>query len=695
MLGGLPVSTILQCCSRSCGCFLVPLCGACLQFNAFNYWSVAFEPHIEYGESEGGISDEEEDMPVPVASVTGIAALPETQSPRAATDMQPPASQESGKRTLALNYYFGLDQAESSRASLSATHAATSVANLVASRTAGDTSSSSDSSEDPFDLLSSRDSSSSSSSSSNTSSSSSLGAPHLEFCTSVGIVASQQQLAEPAECMRRSASEGAELASLERTQGDNSGPEKQPQRPSTANAPGRLLLPSVVSISSFRLGPLGFGRVKNAAATVPAMQEAPAAATAGASASKDSTKPTAAVTDAAGSGSHPEVEGHLQATLHPKQQLPLHRFPLPSPPTKGAPAAVAMDSGHVLQPFSPGVRAAAILGLQMGKAEASGATQIGTRASEAPSASDGECLLAGSPEQHLGTNDTHLAGDSCGIPSNVLPPVPASRRGSISPRETRRSKSEDAGSACSPLGTGMDAAVNPGAQREVGGASAQRVSGSHATSSTFRRSLAPTHFTSARFSAGPPPASAVAPSRSATRLWLPKNTGEMQGCSITSAMFMALAQETPAPSRPTDSPKRGVPRNSFSAAFAAAGVAAKAAEFTARAAGRIRGSMAGSADGLGSYSSFESTDPLTSRCDSFASAASRTRNDDESHVQSPGQHQRQQKDEDGTAEDYQPAGNRSVCSSPVPRTASYESLLTGSPKEADAASPSPSRSSVS
>lgn len=650
---------------------------------------------MEYGESEGGISDEEEDSSVPItSSVTGTAVLPESHNPQTPTAVLPTPSPMPAKRTLALNYYFGLDQAEDGRSSHPQTDAATAVASIGASGVPEDSSSSSDSSESLFDGLSrsSSNSSNTSSSSSSSSTSSYLRDPQLEISTSVGIAAAQQHLEEPTECIRRSASEGAELASLDRSEGASSSTQKQQERPSTANAPGRLLLPSVVSISAFRLGPIGFRRVTSAADAAPGMQQPTAPAAACASASEGSTEAPGAVVDAVGLDGSAVVEGHLQTAMRPKMQLPLDGFSLSPPATRGSSVAVAAESGHVLQPLGPGFRAAALLGLQVKEAEAGAATQTATRTSEAPGASTGEFTAAGRVEQHLSMGDTNAAaGDSCGDSCTAVASASSNLGVSIAPSENRRSKSEDAAPAYSSLRIGADASVVlEGVQPKGCRASAQTGAVSHADSSS-RRSVAPAHFTSARFE--PPPVSAAAPTSSATRLWLPRSTREMHACSSTSAMFMALAQETPERTRSPEGSKVGMPRNSFSAAFAAAGAATKAGEAAAREAAAIRASTAGTADGLGSYSSFESTDPLTSRCDSFASAASRTRNDDEAHV--AGLQQMQQKKGDGTAGDCQHTGSRSADTSAVPRTASYESLLTGSSKEAGEASPPSSRSSVS
>ncbi|CDJ36563.1 uncharacterized protein EMH_0020620 [Eimeria mitis] len=562
------------------------------------------------------------------------------------------------------------------------------MASLGASSAAGDTSSPSDSSEDPFDGLSSSSSNSSNSSSSSSSSSSSYNyfrGPQLEACASVGIAS------EPTECIRRSASEGAELASLDRSEGDNSCPEKQQQRPSTANAPGRLSLPSVVSISSFRLGPLGFRRAKSATADAPAMQEDTAAARAGASPSEALTKPAAAVVDAACSGSHADVEGHLP-TVHPKKQLPLDAFSQSSPQAKGASVAVPTESRHVLQPLGPGFRSAAALELQVGEAEEAGASmQARARTSDVTSAPSGGSLLAGRSEQHIRLKDKHVSADSCRSPSKVLPAARSSGSGSISPYQNRRSNSEDVVSAYSPLRTGVGGATFFRVQTEGGGPYMQTVGAIHAGSSAFRRNRALTHFTSARFEAGPTPASAVAPPSSATRPWLARSTREMHVCSSTSAMLMALAQETPERVQSPESPKAGIPRSSFSAAFAAAGAAAKAGELAARAAAGIRAPTAGATDGFGSYSSFESTDPLTSRCDSFASAASRTRNDDEANVQCTRQHQNQKKEKGAMDEECQQVGDRTAGIFAAPRTEACDSPLPGSSKESDAASPPSSR----
>ncbi|KAL8433796.1 hypothetical protein ACSSS7_003642 [Eimeria intestinalis] len=641
-------------------------------FNAFNYWSVAFEPHSECGESEGGNGDEGDassvvvaaaaglTLPVKSATVDGLVGVQQQQLPGG-----------SGGKRLVLSYYFGQDHTDSAAASV-ATQAATAAACLAVSACLGGTSAR------PDDVLFD---SQSSSSSSNTSSSSSSSSSSISSssCSSSSSSSCSQLLLEPSlpegqlfsrleeealfsspqqfEGLRRSASAGAELASLDNEQRETSGaePQQQPQRPVTATAPGMLLLPSVVSLSSFRgLGSLAFrrGAVAAGAASAVPTDAAPAAASA-----------PAATATAAATNVH-DVQAGTPASSGPRLSggdCSRSTGRLSGAETVGAEASLRGLEGGSSMSSSPAASLSnPSLPQGSGKSPHAGPPAFsaaaasketfqrvadGEKAEAAPNRGASRSLLP--PLLDAGAA---LVGD---LPAAQPPGVPPARAASAAgtphsgPWDARENagclESESAsptGSACTVFAFAAGAPVDPG-ELEATRADALDSAVPHAALGVGQNlTIQPS--SSDRKSVPAPPRAPVS-AGSQTRLWLPRSAREMRACSSTSAMFMALAQDTPRLIRPTGgSPQLDASRLTTAGAPAAAERPANSPSGSA--ASRVRILFGGAAEALGSYTSFESTDLTTSRCDSFASAASCSRAEEETHAPDSAQQLQQQQD---------------------------------------------------
>ncbi|KAL8451146.1 hypothetical protein Emed_002184 [Eimeria media] len=627
-------------------------------FNAFNYWSVAFEPHSECGESERGSGDECEASSVVVAAAAGLTLPVKSATVEGAVGMQQQQfTGGSGGKRLVLNYYFGQDHTDGAAPS-AATQAATAAACLAASESLGGASaglrdvlfdaqgsSSSSSGSSSSSSSSSSISSSSCSSSSSSSSSSQLFLepsvsqgqlfPHLE---EAGLLSSPQQ----PDGLRRSASAGAELASLDTESREESCADRQqkqqPQRPVTATAPGMLLLPSVVSLSSFKgLGSLAFrrGAVAAGAASVAFIDAAPTAASAPAA---TSTSAAASMHDdqiGTSASPVPLPSGAEAVGVEGSSGGSEGRTSMSSTPAASPSHLSLLQSSETSSSAMPSAASAAVVSVESFHRAAGGKI--------AEAASDREASRT--PRPQLSSEHAAAAGDSPAVQRPGIVSAPTASAAGISQGAGRLGSERGfpSGSPCTAAFAVTAAAhVNPGEHDATGADAVESATAPVAfgmgQSLTVQPSSSNTESANA-FSSVPVSAG------SRMRLWLPRSAREMRACSSTSAMFMALAQESPRLIQPI----RGSPQLD-AARLAVAGdpaAAERPGDSPCRsAASRARRSFGGNPEAIGSYTSFESTDPMTSRCDSFASAASCSRVEEETHAQGSAQQQLQQQQHD-------------------------------------------------
>ncbi|KAL8272473.1 hypothetical protein Esti_003596 [Eimeria stiedai] len=682
------------------------------EFNAFNYWSVAFEPHSECGESDAGSGDEADSSSVVVAEAAGLTLPVKSATVEGVVGVQ---QQQllggSGGKRLVLNYYFGQDHTESAAPSV-ATQTASAAACVVASGSLGGTSAGLN--EILFDAQSSNSSSNTSSSSNNTSSrsSSSSNSINSSSCSCSSSFSSQllfegslpqgqlfphsgEEVLLPSpqqpEGVRRSASAGAELASLDTGQRETSCADRQqkqqPQRPVTATPPGMLLLPSVASLSNFRVVSLAFrrGAVAAGAASFAPTDAAPTAASA-----------PAATATAAASSVHDGQVGTPPSTgpLPSGGGCGRSAVRLSGAETVGAEGSLGNSEGGISMGSSPAASPSnSSLSQRSGKSPHAGPSAVSAAGASVESfqRGPGETAEAAPDREDSHTPRPPLlrdrAADAGGSPAAQRPGVPSGPTASAAgtslsgpwdahqgagPLESERAS--PSGSTCTAaFAVAAAAHVDPGGLDAKGADESESATAPAALCLGQELIIQPSSSNTKSVPAFP--ASPVSVGRQ-MHLWLPRSAREMRACSSTSAIFMALAQDTPL----VKSPIGGSPQID-ALRLTTAGppdAAEKVAESPPRSAGsRVRMSFRGAPQALGSYNSFESTDPTSSRCYSFASVASLSRIDEETHVQESAQQLAQEQDE--LQQQLQQHNDESAAARASPKHAQNNEAAGGTP----------------
>lgn len=651
-------------------CFV---CEVCSQFNAFNYWSVAFEPRSEYGDSDGGSGDEADESSAVVTATANLSISVKGSSPRTAGSSQEQCLRgSSAGGRLALNYYFGLEQTDNIPHQFGrAAGAVACRSNSAVSRGSGDSSS-----------VYGKSLSAQSSSSSFTSSS-----PSLPIDTSLLLANARslpQQLLFPpqeqqspasshpqhSDGLRRSASEGNELAALDVDKRETRCVQKQQpqqQHGSTSRASGMLLLPTVTTISSFGLGSLAFrtgaGSANSGSHPNPGVAAAPTATT------DESPQVLASVAAAVSSsradsfevGLHP-IEGRVEA-LKPESSGTSESCER----SRYAPSASPVSRDTSVGLMLP-VRSSAAV-----SADSVTRSNAHSKAQRTASTTDLAISVRAATNQPTGQvvrsmavcrgGNTSLYTAFASLPSHCEARLPYRGCDYIMGGETRAGGSLHSEGLVVDGAAPVSAQLNTVAKREINNtAEPPALYSGH--SLTAR---APTDVKD------PTGISAEGdPDYGETRAWLLRNAREMHACSSTSAMLMALAQDTPRRLRQPEPPTTRPANASLNLSMEAT-CAVKAGAMAARTApGKPSLSRGRSIEGLGSYASFESADATTSRCDSFASVASRPRTDDEAQAHHSQELQEEQQVNQQQKHQRQQVGELSDADNSVPRDAETE-----------------------